>query len=86
MQCNSAPSSEVGRNGRWEALHKICAKLLERDPDIVEVLLFGSPVYAPEFSRDVDLLIFSANPKDLDVYMDAMPYTWPIHRSMWASL
>jgi len=72
MRRSDISSSEVSREDRGEALRRICAKLLERDPDIVEVVLFGSSVYAPEFSRDVDLLVFSENPKGLDVYMDAV--------------
>jgi len=72
MQCNNIPSSVVGRDGRGEVLRRICAKLLEYDQGIVEIVLFGSSVYAPELSKDVDLLVFSANPKNLDVYMDAV--------------
>ena len=47
-------------------------KLLKRDPSIVEIVQFGSSVYAPDLSRDVDLLVISRGPKDYDVYLDAV--------------
>ena len=50
----------------------VCEKLLEHDPDIVEVVQFGSSVYAPELSRDVDLLVISEDPKDYGIYLDAV--------------
>jgi len=45
--------------------------LLEWDPDIVEVVQFGSSVYAAESARDLDLLIFTRSKKDYGVYLDA---------------
>lgn len=53
-------------------LRRICEKLLERDPDIVEIIQFGSSVYAPEYARDVDLLVITKNPKDYGAYLDAV--------------
>jgi len=53
-------------------LKAVCERLLKHDPDIVEVVQFGSSVYAPEFSRDVDLLVVSRDPKDYDAYLDAV--------------
>ena len=32
-------------------------KLLKCDPGIVEIVQFGPSVYAPDLSRDVDLLV-----------------------------
>lgn len=58
--------------GFAEWLRRVCEKLLERDPDIVEVIQFGSSVYAPEYARDVDLLVITGDPKDYDVYLDAV--------------
>lgn len=43
--------------GEW--LERIYRKLLEYDPGIVEIVQFGSPVYAPERARDVDLLVIT---------------------------
>ena len=39
-------------------IHKegICKRLLGYDKDIVEIIQFGSSVYAPEYALDVDLL------------------------------
>ena len=56
--------------GEW--LDRICEKLLERDPDIIEIIQFGSSVYAPEYARDIDLLVFTRRPKDYDVYLDSI--------------
>ncbi len=61
----------LGRDLR-EWLERICHRLLEYDPEIVEVIQFGSSVYAPEHARDVDLLIITKNPRDYDVYLDAV--------------
>jgi len=66
--------SPLGRGEiTWrEVLEGVCRKLLERDPDIVEIVRFGSSVYAPDLSGDVDLLVVSMNPKSYDVYLDAI--------------
>lgn len=60
---------------RW--LERICARLLEYDPSIVEVIQFGSSVYAPELARDVDLLVFSEGPRDYRGYLDAIESVGP---------
>jgi len=57
---------------REELLKTVCEKLLRYDPGIVEIIQFGSSVYAPDLSRDVDLLVISNDPKDYDVYLDAV--------------
>jgi len=56
--------------GIW--LKKICERLLKYDPDIVEIIQFGSSVYAPEYARDVDILVITRRSKDYDVYLDAV--------------
>ena len=61
--------SEVGKEG---LLKEVCKELLKHDPDIVEIIQFGSSVYAPDLARDVDLLVISKDPKDYDVYLDAI--------------
>jgi len=72
MLYGDSPSSTVGRDYRGEVLHRACMKLLDSDPDIVEIVFFGSPVYAPELSRDVDLPVVSTNPKGYNAYTDAV--------------
>jgi len=60
-----------------EWLERICHRLLEYDPEIVEVIQFGSSVYAPEHARDVDLLVITRNPRDYDGYLDAVEEVSP---------
>ena len=67
--CDVEVSGEVGRGRLLEA---VCERLLKHDPDIVEIVQFGSSVYAPKLSRDVDLLVISKDPKDYDEYLDAV--------------
>lgn len=68
--------SVLGRDLR-EWLARICNRLLEYDPEIVEVIHFGSSVYAPEHARDVDLLVITKNPRDYEVYLDAVEEVSP---------
>ena len=51
---------------------ELCKRLLNYDPKVVEVVLFGSSVYAPERARDVDLLVFTRGGKDRHGYLDAI--------------
>ena len=37
----------------------ICKRLVGYDKDIVEIIQFGSSVYAPEYARDLDLLVIT---------------------------
>jgi predicted nucleotidyltransferase len=46
--------------------------LLEYDPDIVEIIQFGSSVYAPEYAGDIDLLVFTKREKDYTKYFDSV--------------
>jgi hypothetical protein len=63
-----------------EYLKELCRRLLEYDRDIVEIVQFGSSVYAPEFSRDVDLLVITRKAKESDGYLDAAnPWDSPIN-------
>ena len=52
-------------------LETICKSLLQYDPDIVEVIQFGSSVYAPQYAGDVDLLVITKDVKDYGGYLDA---------------
>lgn len=53
-------------------LEELCARLLQADPDIRDIVQFGSSVYAPEQARDIDLLITTRRKKELGVYWDAV--------------
>jgi len=70
--CESVDMNNFGVKdlGMW--LKKICEKLLKYDPDIVEIIQFGSSVYAPEYARDVDILVITRRPKDYNVCLDAV--------------
>ena len=51
---------------------RICQRLLDYDPDIVEIVQFGSSVYAPRYARDLDLLVLTAKGKDYGGYLDCL--------------
>jgi predicted nucleotidyltransferase len=52
-------------------LEEVCKRLIEYDRDIVEIVQFGSSVYAPELSRDVDLLVVTKRVKEYEGYLEA---------------
>lgn len=47
-----------------DPLDGICKRLLDYDPGIVEIVQFGSSVYAPERAEDADLLVITEKSKD----------------------
>jgi hypothetical protein len=51
---------------------KICQRLLDYDPDIVEIVQFGSSVYAPCYARDLDLLVLTTSGKDYGGYLHCL--------------
>ena len=51
---------------------EICKRLLGYDKDIVEIIQFGSSVYAPEYARDLDLLVITKNKKEYGGYLDSL--------------
>ena len=53
-----------------EIRDKICRSLLKYDHDIVEIVEFGSSVYAPEYARDLDLLVITKDKKEYGGYLD----------------
>ena len=53
-------------------LEEVCRRLLEYDPDIVEVIQFGSSVYAPDRARDVDILVLTRKVKEYGGYLDSV--------------
>jgi len=54
------------------SLQRVVRALCVRDPDIIEIVQFGSSVYAPRLARDVDLLVLTRAKKDYSVYLDAV--------------
>ncbi|MBI3923678.1 MAG: hypothetical protein HY318_19820, partial [Armatimonadetes bacterium] len=67
------------RNRKHSLKYKaLCDRLLEVDPNIVEIDLFGSSAYAPEVAQDVDLLVTTRRKKRIDRYWDATG-EWPMH-------
>ncbi|MDQ1317595.1 MAG: hypothetical protein QG588_1248 [Candidatus Poribacteria bacterium] len=58
--------SKVGINEL--ELDDLCKALLNADPDIQDIILFGSYVYAPSLARDIDLLVTTAKRKPIEIY------------------
>jgi len=54
-----------------DVFNQKCKALIRWDPDIVEIIQFGSSVYAPERAKDVDLVIITRNEKYYAGYFDA---------------
>ncbi len=52
-------------------LQRLCRALKEADPDIIDIIQFGSSVYAPDLARDIDLLITTHSKKNEDLYWEA---------------
>lgn len=46
-----------------ETIEELCRRLRDYDPEIVEIVQFGSSVYIPELARDLDLLVFTREKK-----------------------
>jgi len=61
-----------------QRLEELCQKLLRADPDIQEIIQFGSSVYAPDLALDLDLLVTTTAKKGDDVYWDAVA-DWPVN-------
>ena len=55
-----------------QQLEVLCQALLHADPDIQEIIQFGSSVYAPDLALDLDLLVTTTAQKDDDAYWDAV--------------
>lgn len=52
--------------------NQIKSHLLNYDPEIVEIIQFGSSVYAPRYATDLDLLVFTKEKKNYGGYLDAL--------------
>jgi len=57
---------------REEVLSRVCQRLLAYDPQVTEVILFGSSVYAPDQAQDMDLLVFTGRKKGYPGYLDVV--------------
>ncbi len=55
---------------RQERLRQRCLALKEADNDLIDVIQFGSSIYAPDLARDIDLLVTTKAKKDEDLYWD----------------
>ncbi len=55
-----------------EIARELCQRLLEYDPNIVEIIQFGSSIYAPEYARDVDILLFTAAERGYSGYLESL--------------
>lgn len=53
-------------------LSRLCEALRRVDPDILEIVLFGSAVYAPDLARDIDLVVTTRSKKDNELYWAAV--------------
>lgn len=51
---------------------KICDQLMKYDPHVVEIIQFGSSVYAPKYAVDLDLFVFTKSKKEWAGYFDAV--------------
>jgi hypothetical protein len=59
------------RPNRSAKFQRIVRALCANDPDIIEIVQFGSSVYAPRLACDLDLLILTRTKKEYGVYLDA---------------
>lgn len=55
-----------------DMIHRVCKRLKEFDPNIVEIIQFGSSVYGPKYARDLDLLIFTQKRKEYSGYLECL--------------
>jgi hypothetical protein len=60
------------RSNRSNRFQRLVRALLANDPDIIEIVQFGSSVYAPRLARDLDLIITTRARKAEDAYWDAV--------------
>ncbi len=60
----------IATQKRQERLRQRCQMLKEADQNLIDVIQFGSSVYAPDLARDIDLLVTTHAKKDEEVYWD----------------
>ncbi len=59
------------RQKRISKLQRIARALRASDPDIIEIVLFGSSVYAPRLAHDMDIMVTTRAKKPDELYWDA---------------
>jgi hypothetical protein len=52
---------------RQTRLRQLCERLKANDADLVDIIQFGSSVYAPELARDIDLLVTTRSKENEDL-------------------
>lgn len=61
-----------------ERKDRICRLLLEYDSNIVEIVRFGSSVYAPGYARDVDFLVITRKKREYGGYLDSIDFDFEV--------
>jgi hypothetical protein len=56
---------------RQTRLRQLCETLKENDADLIDIIQFGSSVYAPDLARDIDLLVTTRSKENEDLYWEA---------------
>jgi len=56
---------------RQAQLRQLCESLKKNDADLIDVIQFGSSVYAPDLARDIDLLVTTRSKEKEEFYWDA---------------
>jgi len=55
---------------RQAQLRQLCESLKKNDADLIDVIQFGSSVYAPDLARDIDLLVTTRAKENEEFYWD----------------
>jgi exonuclease VII small subunit len=55
---------------RQSRLRQLCESLKQTDANLVDIIQFGSSVYAPDLARDIDLLVTTRSRENEDLYWD----------------
>jgi len=55
---------------RQAQLRQLCESLKKADADLIDIIQFGSSVYAPDLARDIDLLVTTRSKEKEEFYWD----------------
>ena len=55
---------------RQTQLRHLCESLKKADADLIDIIQFGSSVYAPDLARDIDLLVTTRSKEKEELYWD----------------
>jgi exonuclease VII small subunit len=55
---------------RQAQLRQLCESLKKTDADLIDIIQFGSSVYAPDLARDIDLLVTTRSKEKEELYWD----------------